>query len=102
MNDYASPSEEAVASVSSWLESQGLSPSSLSPSGDWITVQATVRQANRLLQAEFKRYEAEGLDGPVVRTLSYTIPDMVKDHIAAMHPTTACVEFRFRGFICSC
>ncbi|TFL02170.1 Pro-kumamolisin, activation domain-containing protein [Pterulicium gracile] len=89
VNDYASPSEEAVASVSSWLESQGLSPSSLSPSGDWITVQATVRQANRLLQAEFKRYEAEGLDGPVVRTLSYTIPDMVKDHIAAMHPTTA-------------
>ena len=89
VNEYAAPSQEAVASISSWLESQGLSPSSLSPSGDWISVRATVGQANRLLQAEYTRYEAEGLDGPVVRTLSYAVPDEVKDHIAAVHPTTS-------------
>lgn len=55
-------------------------------------MKATVGQANRLLQAEFTRYVAEGMDDPVVRTLSYTIPNMVKDYVATVHPTTACVE----------
>lgn len=77
----------------SWLESQGLTFSSLSPAGDWISVKATVGQANRLFQAEFKRYKAEGLADPVIRTLSYVIPEMVKDHIASVHLTTVCVEF---------
>ncbi|TFL02140.1 Pro-kumamolisin, activation domain-containing protein [Pterulicium gracile] len=92
VNHYASPSEEAVASVLSWLESQGLTFSSLSPAGDWISVKATVGQANRLFQAEFKRYKAEGLADPVIRTLSYVIPEMVKDHIASVHLTTVFLE----------
>ncbi|TFL02133.1 Pro-kumamolisin, activation domain-containing protein [Pterulicium gracile] len=88
VNGYAAPSEEAVASISSWLDSDGLSLSSLSTAGDWIYVKATVGQANRLLQAEFTRYEAEGIDNTVVRALSYSIPNIVKDYISAVHPTT--------------
>lgn len=34
VNEYASPSEEAVASVESWLASQGLSPALISSAGD--------------------------------------------------------------------
>ncbi|TFL02121.1 hypothetical protein BDV98DRAFT_582438 [Pterulicium gracile] len=58
--------------------------------GQYLT---TVGQANRLLQAEFTRYVAEGMDDPVVRTLSYTIPNMVKDYVATVHPTTASLRF---------
>ncbi|TFL04400.1 Pro-kumamolisin, activation domain-containing protein, partial [Pterulicium gracile] len=87
VKDFAGPSEDAVASVSSWLEEHGLSASSLSPSGDWISVEATVAQANKLLQADFKSYEAKGTDAPVIRTLSYELPPQVKDHIVVVHPT---------------
>lgn len=101
VNEYAAPSAEGVASVSSWLESQGLSPSSMSPSGDWISVKATVSQANRLLQAEFMAYRAEGVDDPVIRTLSYTLPAEVKDYVAAVHPTNVYVECRIAACSCS-
>lgn len=35
---YAAPSDAALAAITTWLSSNGLTSTSLTPSGDWISV----------------------------------------------------------------
>ncbi|TFK98410.1 Pro-kumamolisin, activation domain-containing protein [Pterulicium gracile] len=88
-NRYIAPSQDTVEAVTTWLTSNGLSISDYSQGGDWITVEATVAQANKLLQADYVAYTHEGLNEPVLRTLSYSLPDEVKDHVVVIHPTVS-------------
>ncbi|TFL06763.1 Pro-kumamolisin, activation domain-containing protein [Pterulicium gracile] len=79
MASYISPTEETVERVNSWLSSNGLSASSASPSGDWISVDATVEQANSLLKTDVLSFGLRGLE--------YTVPEEMKDCVVAVHPT---------------
>lgn len=58
VNAYMVPSEETVNAVSSWFSTHGLAIYPLvGETGDWIMVNATVAQANELLQAEYTVFE---------------------------------------------
>jgi tripeptidyl-peptidase-1 len=87
VNAFVAPSTEILESVRSWLTTNGLSSSLASPAGDWITVNATVEQANKLLQAKYTSFSQDGTDTKVTRTLEFTIPAEVKDSILTIHPT---------------
>lgn len=56
--DVFAPSSETVDVVHSWLADWGFAPSriSLSPTKAWIQVNATVKEAERLLQTEYQVY----------------------------------------------
>lgn len=79
-------SDEAKAAVKFWLRSAGLSSSSISSNGDWITITATIGKANALLNTTFTMYESNGVSK--LRTTQYSIPENLTQHIDLITPTT--------------
>ncbi|KAJ7836596.1 family S53 protease [Mycena leptocephala] len=71
----------------SWLSSNNLTASPITSSGDWISVNMSVSQANTLLAADFGSFQDENTNQTVVRTLSYSIPSGLKTSIEWIHPT---------------
>ncbi|KAH9914160.1 family S53 protease-like protein [Epithele typhae] len=86
--ELAAPSSDSVDAVTSWLNEHGLTATALSPAGDWLGVNLTVSQANTLLAAEFSMFSHSASGISALRTLSYSIPASLNDHIDLIAPTT--------------
>ncbi|KAJ7018607.1 family S53 protease-like protein [Mycena alexandri] len=84
---FVTPSEDTTNQVNAWLKSHNLSSSPLTTAGDWIAVSMTVSQANALLNAEFSAFQNADTNQTVHRTLSYSIPTMLKASINTIYPT---------------
>ncbi|ETW78995.1 serine protease S53 [Heterobasidion irregulare TC 32-1] len=89
VEELVAPSSDTVSAINEWLSSNGLTSSKVSPSGDWIAVNTTVEKANELLDADFSTFTQLDSGTKAVRTLSYSIPASLKDHISFIHPTIA-------------
>ncbi|KAJ7883135.1 Pro-kumamolisin, activation domain-containing protein [Mycena leptocephala] len=85
---FVAPTTNTVSRVTSWLSSNNLTATRISPAGEWIAVNMTVSQANALLAADFSTFQKDGANQTVVRTLSYSIPSALKTSIDWVHPTT--------------
>jgi tripeptidyl-peptidase-1 len=85
LRSYTAPAARSVSEVSSWLAEFGIQQEI---DNDWITISTTVQTANELLNASFAWYEYEEGGGPKLRTLSYSVPDGVADHVDLVQPTT--------------
>jgi hypothetical protein len=55
--------------------------------GDWIAVDMTVYQVNRLLTVKFTTFQNEETNHTVDRTLSYSISNTLKSDINVIYPT---------------
>ncbi|KAI1267058.1 subtilisin-like protein [Xylariaceae sp. FL1019] len=85
------PKSESVASVYTWLQNAGVEE--IKQDADWISFKTTVGAANKMLDTQFAWYVSEGADPKrILRTLEYSVPGVVADHIALVTPTT-----RFAG-----
>lgn len=82
VKSYFAPSSEAISSVTAWLEDGGITNYNIN--GAFIDFGATVETANSLLNASYQHYTKDGTTK--LRTLSYSIPDDVQDHIALIDP----------------
>ncbi|KAF9013555.1 subtilisin-like protein [Hymenopellis radicata] len=85
------PHPDAVEAVESWLAFHGADPKDAafrSSSGSWVTISLTVAQAERMLGTTYGVYSHPESSSTVVRTLSYSLPKELHDHIAVMAPTT--------------
>ena len=80
------PTDDAVKSVRSWLESAGITD--IEEDSDWINFRTTIDVANSLLDTEFKYYANEVKDIRRLRTLQYSIPESLAAHINMVQPTT--------------
>ena len=78
--------------VDEWLVFHGVDPTHISTqrstAGDWVTIQVTVEQAERLLGTKYNVYEHTLSGDQVVRTLSYSLPQELHSHIDVVVPTT--------------
>ncbi|PCH35756.1 subtilisin-like protein [Wolfiporia cocos MD-104 SS10] len=81
------PKAESVSAVHSWLNENGVNATTISPAGDWLSVQLPVGKANEMLGAEYSMFTHAGSGTQAVRTLSYSIPVDLQDHIDLVHPT---------------
>ncbi|PIL27274.1 hypothetical protein GSI_10421 [Ganoderma sinense ZZ0214-1] len=86
------PSSQSVSAVKAWLQQHGLTATAASPAGDWLQIDTDVSKANSLLAADFSTFTHSASGIETVRTLSYSIPAALKDHIDLIHPTTAFPE----------
>lgn len=60
-----------------------------SPSGDWINLNVPVRLAETMLNTRYGVYQHKReLSNRVVRSLSYSLPRSLHDHIDLITPTT--------------
>ncbi|KIK69755.1 hypothetical protein GYMLUDRAFT_34144 [Collybiopsis luxurians FD-317 M1] len=87
---FAAPSDDAVSAVTSWLQESGVSDAAASgPFGDWINFSANVSTANNLLNADFEIFTHYETGSEIIRTLSYSLPQDLLQHIDLVHPTTS-------------
>lgn len=77
--------------MTDWLSKNGITPDSTSASGDMLTIKVPVEKANALLNANFTTYTHEASNTTVVRTLTYSLPADVQEHVAFVYPASQCV-----------
>ncbi|OSD01496.1 subtilisin-like protein [Trametes coccinea BRFM310] len=82
------PSAETVQKVQAWLGKNNITAQTISPAGDWLSINVPVSQANALLNADFNEYTYDKTNTTVVRTLAYSVPETLKDHLAFVYPST--------------
>ncbi len=75
--------------MTTWLSSHGLSAQRVSPAGDWLSLNVTVKQANTLLGADYWTFTDQATGQQTVRTLEYSIPPTLQGHLDFAHPTVA-------------
>ena len=89
---FVSPAGESVKVVTEWLAESGLKAEIVSPSGDMLRMNVSIKAANALLGANYTEYKIRDRNTTIVRTTSYTVPDNVREHLKFIHPTTQCVH----------
>ncbi|KAH7923658.1 subtilisin-like protein [Leucogyrophana mollusca] len=91
------PHQDSVDAVNEWLASHGFAAEHLirSSAKDWITIRVPVSLAEEMLDTTYHvYYHAESGDS-IVRTTSYSLPEVLHEHIDLVQPT---IMFgRFRG-----
>jgi len=89
--DLVAPHPDSVAAVNSWLESHSIDPLNSvyrSGSGDWVTLRIPVDLAEKMLGTKYNVYRHTATGEEIVRTLSYSVPKELYEHIDVIAPTT--------------
>ncbi|OBZ75872.1 Tripeptidyl-peptidase sed3 [Grifola frondosa] len=84
---FAAPKPESVDAVNAWLKENNIDARTISPAGDWMAFDVSVSKANELFSSNFSVYKHGGTGMETIRTLSYSIPASLKDHLDLVHPT---------------
>ncbi|KAJ7435976.1 family S53 protease-like protein [Mycena galericulata] len=86
---FVQPSAETLSAFDSFATTNGLTPTVISPSGDWVSITLSISQANDLFAAQFEVFTNPSLAHPITRTLSVSLPSELVGHVDVLHPTTA-------------
>lgn len=84
INSIFAPSNASSAAVESWLKSYGVT---YKKQGSSIWFQTDVSTANKMLSTNFHTY-SDSTGTKKVRTLQYSVPENLADHIDLISPTT--------------
>lgn len=79
--------------MNAWLQENDITATTLTPAGDWVEFQIPVSKANEIFNADYSVFKHESTGKQTIRTLSYSIPEELTDHVAIVHPTTTFVLF---------
>ncbi|KAJ7733969.1 family S53 protease [Mycena metata] len=85
---FVKPTDETLAAVSSWLSENNIDAKPVTPAGDMLEIKIPVSQANNLLSAEFSVFTHVETGNTFIRTLQYSLPAQLTQHIEFFHPTT--------------
>ncbi|GAA99274.1 uncharacterized protein L969DRAFT_47709 [Mixia osmundae IAM 14324] len=88
--DYVRPKQNTLDAVHDFLGEHGLQRNALkhSASEDWITLTLPVSTASRMLDTQFDIYHHPISGKSAVRTLRYSLPASLHEHIDTVQPTT--------------
>ena len=88
VEQYVAPRPESLKAVTEWLTSKGVSLEPAFASSDTLNIQVPVAHANALFAANYAMFVHEDTNTTMLRTLSYSLPDYLHDHIRFVYPTT--------------
>lgn len=102
LQSYTDPSEYTETSVVQWLSEKDV-PHSIE--ADWVTIRTTVDVANDMFNASFGWFRRDGrgtenVDGErelKLRSLSYSIPDHLTQHVDTVQPITRFGDIKAMG-----
>ncbi|KAI9453203.1 subtilisin-like protein [Lactarius psammicola] len=89
--EIVAPHPDTLELVNSWLRHHGVHSSSVSTTlgGNWLTVTGvSVRQANVILGASYQLYRHVEVNATVLRTMNYSLPEALHEHVQTVVPTT--------------
>ena len=96
---FVTPKPETIAAVNQWFSENGITTKQASPAGDWLTFNTTVSKISEMLDADFSIFTHTASGDQSVRTLAYSIPSNLKDHVLLVHPTISSVLIHIEGFV---
>ncbi|KZV69308.1 subtilisin-like protein [Peniophora sp. CONT] len=85
------PHPDTHSIVSDWLSAHEIGGDTIRPvfTGDWLLLEAVpVSTANTLLGASYQMYTHEETKDTILRTLSYSLPSRLHEHVRVVAPTT--------------
>jgi tripeptidyl-peptidase I len=85
---FMQPSAETENAIVSWLQSENVSENLMEVNSDWVKFIIPVKQAERMLNTTFYIFHDEAKTTFRVRTLKYSVPTDVYQHIQLIQPTT--------------
>ena len=83
------PSAKSIETVRTWLHNSGVEPHrvKLSKSGNWLTADVTVAEAEELLGTEYYVYEHQSGHKHIACEKAYHLPEHVSKHVDLVTPT---------------
>lgn len=88
------PTAEATVSIMEWLAASGVQSHDIEDDGDWINFIATVSQAEEMMDTKFHTYRSSVRPMEKIRTLHYSVPAELHQHIDMIQPTTRFGQIR--------
>jgi tripeptidyl-peptidase-1 len=89
VKELIKPRDESTQAVLSWLENSGIPSSDISNDGEWINFRTSVHQAEQMLNTTFYYFAHHSNSrGKLLRTLQYSIPENLINHITMIQSTT--------------
>lgn len=91
MEELVAPHADTVDVVDSWLTAHGVDLSSnvtRNNAGDLISVVLPLSKVESMLSTKYHIYKHKRTSEKIVRTLSYSLPRDLHDHIDMIQPTT--------------
>ncbi|KAJ6579869.1 Pro-kumamolisin, activation domain-containing protein [Mycena sp. CBHHK59/15] len=86
---FVKPTDDTLTAVTEWLSENSISSKSVTPAGDMLEITIPVAKANSLLATDFSVFTHVETGATSIRTLEYSIPAVLKEHIDFFHPTTS-------------
>ncbi|KAH9923706.1 family S53 protease [Epithele typhae] len=87
VNELVAPTQESIDAVNAWLAENDITATSTTSTGSWLSFEVPVSKANELFDADFTVFTHDDSGMEAVRTLSYSIPAELQDHLDLVHPT---------------
>ncbi|KAH7323933.1 peptidase S8/S53 domain-containing protein [Rhexocercosporidium sp. MPI-PUGE-AT-0058] len=89
LGSLVAPEPGNVNLITSWLNSfSGVSDIAYSVHASSISFKSTVSAASSMLATQFGVFRVTNGDGSIVRSLEYSLPDYLSQHIGLIHPVT--------------
>jgi tripeptidyl-peptidase-1 len=90
------PHPETLDVVRKWLALHGLVEEdiTLSSANDWVTIRVPVGLAEEMLTTDYHVYKHAQTGESIIRTTSYSLPEILHDHIDFIQPTTMFARFK--------
>jgi tripeptidyl-peptidase-1 len=88
---FMTPHSSSVEAVESWLAFHNIDRISIGRVGvgsEWVTLRLSVAEAERMLGAKYHIFHHSASGQRVVRTLAYSLPRELHQHIDVIAPTT--------------
>ncbi|KAI9719042.1 MAG: hypothetical protein M1812_003672 [Candelaria pacifica] len=82
------PMETSTEAILEWVTSGGVADANIENDGDWINFRTNVSQAEKLLNTHFFYYLNTMTKVERIRTLEYSTPKQLHQHISLIQPTT--------------
>ena len=80
------PTEAATNAVISWLQDYNIT--TIDDEGDWVNFKTDVVTANAMLDTTFQWFQSDYKGLQRLRTLRYSVPKEVAEHVNLIQPTT--------------
>ncbi|KIK96817.1 hypothetical protein PAXRUDRAFT_137604 [Paxillus rubicundulus Ve08.2h10] len=94
--DLMAPHPETLDVVSEWLASHGIEEEHLyrSSAQDWVTIRVPVSLAEEMLDTKYHVYTHSETGESIVRTTTYSLPELLHEHVELIQPTTMFARFK--------
>lgn len=94
LKSFLRPSPEVSDALVSWLDTEKVPLEKVKDDGDWISFTVPVGQAEEMLSTKFYNYRHSKTGVNIIRTLQYSVPKSIRDHVHMIQPTTRFGQIR--------